>query len=224
MVRLGRPVMSRNLNGVWCSQILGIIALQRRVRFSPSRVAGTVCHDGGVSETHTRVLNESDWQVCRDLRLEALRESPESFVASYDEESTYDEQSWRERIRGARWLMAERDGKRVGVVGLGLHEQEPEAAEIFGLWVDPRARGSRVAWGLVRDAAKQAFADGRRRLFFWVGSDNGPAVAFASAFGFRPTSERRRASDAPEGDTADEVAMVLSLAPDPSSVTNPALP
>jgi ribosomal protein S18 acetylase RimI-like enzyme len=183
-----------------------------------------LCHDGGMSDSHARVLSESDWQVCRDLRLEALHESPDSFVASYDEESKYDEQTWRARMRGARWLVAERDGKRVGVVGLGLHDQDPEAGEIFGLWVEPQARGNRVAWGLVRDAAEQAFAEGRRRLYFWVGSDNGPAVAFASTFGFRPTSERRLALDANEVDGADEVAMVLPLAPDPSSVTNPLLP
>jgi ribosomal protein S18 acetylase RimI-like enzyme len=183
-----------------------------------------MCHHGGMSDTRTRLLSEADWQVYRDLRLEALRESPDSFVDSYDEEAQYDEQSWRQRLRRARWLLAERDGNAVGVAGLGAHDQDPETGEIFGLWVAPQSRGCRVAWSLVRAAAEQAMADGRRRLYFWVGSDNGPAVAFASTFGFRPTSERRLARAAHEADSAPEVAMVLSLAPDPSSVTNPQLP
>ncbi len=120
--------------------------------------------------------------------------------------------------------MAEREGTTAGLVGLGIHDKDPQDGEIFGLWVPPQARRSRVGWGLVRAAAEEAVAEGRRRLYFWVGSDNGPAVAFASAFGFRPTSERRLARAANEGNGAGEVAMVLPLAPDPTSVVNPQLP
>lgn len=174
-----------------------------------------------MSDSRTRALSEDDWQVFRDLRLEALRESPGSFVASHDEESQYDEQAWRERIRNARWFVAERHGEAVGIAGLEVFERDDEAGEVFGLWVAPQERGSRVAWKLVQAAADQAAADERKRLYFWVGSDTGPAVAFASAFGFRPTSERRLAGAGEEDDGAEEVAMVLSLGPDPGSVANP---
>ncbi|HWM74940.1 MAG TPA: GNAT family N-acetyltransferase [Nocardioides sp.] len=177
-----------------------------------------------MSDSGARVLSEADWQAYRDLRLEALRESPDSFAASYDEESQHDEQFWRERMRGARRLMAERNGEAVGLVGLGIHDQDPEIGEILGLWVAPEARRSRVAWDLLWAVAKQAYADGRRQLYFWVGSDNGPAVAFASTFGFRPTSERRLVPAASEVDGSDEVAMVLPLSADPTSVFNPRLP
>ncbi len=177
-----------------------------------------------VSDGRVRVLDEADWPVCRDLRLEALRQSPESFVANYDDEKQYDENAWRERLRQGRWLVSELDGKTVGLVGLVLHDEDPELGEIYGLWVAPEARGNRVARGLVQAAADQARADERRRLYFWVGSDNGPAVAFASAFGFRPTSERRIVRTDGEGEGVPEVAMVLSLASDPVSVANPYIP
>jgi ribosomal protein S18 acetylase RimI-like enzyme len=170
------------------------------------------------------MLSQADWQVVRDLRLEALRDSPESFVASYDEESQQDEQFWRERLRRARWFVGERGGDAVGVVGLGLHDQDPQAGEVFGLWVAPQARRSRVASVLVRQAAEQAFAEGRRRLFYWVASDSGPAVAFASVFGFRPTSQRRLTAAGNAVGGVEEVAMVLGLEPDPTSVVNPQVP
>ncbi len=174
-----------------------------------------------MTDSRTRPLSETDWQIFRDLRLEALRESPDSFVASHDEESQYDEQTWRERIRNARWFVAERQGEPVGIAGLEAFEQDDEASEVFGLWVVPQERGSRVAWKLVQAAAEQAAADERKRLYFWVGSDNGAAVAFASAFGFRPTSERRTVGVDDRGEDEQEAAMVLSLGPDPSSVANP---
>ena len=79
-----------------------------------------------MTDGRSRVLSESEWQACRDLRLEALREAPDSFVASYDEELQYDEELWRERMRQERWLIAERDGKTVGVVGLGAMTRTPK--------------------------------------------------------------------------------------------------
>ncbi|UMG92745.1 GNAT family N-acetyltransferase [Nocardioides sp. TF02-7] len=177
-----------------------------------------------MSDTRVRVLDEADWPLCRDLRLAALRESPESFVASYEDEKQYDEQAWRERTRQGPWLAAERDGRTVGLVGLALHRDDPELGEIYGLWVRPDARGNRVARDLVQAASERARADERRRLYFWVGSDNGPAVAFASSFGFRPTSERRLVRTDGDGEGVPEIAMVLPLRSDPVSVANPYLP
>lgn len=177
-----------------------------------------------MSDGVVRVLNEADWQLYRNLWLEALRESPDSFVTSYDDESQYDEQVWRERMRQELGLIAERNGQAVGVVGLRTRDQAPDAGEIHGLWVTPGKRGRRVASGLVQAAAEQAIAEGRKRLYFWVGSDNGPAVAFASTFGFRPTSERRLARPANEEDGPEEVAMVLPLVADPTAVKNPQRP
>src|SRR5680860_657179 len=174
-----------------------------------------------MADISARALNEDDWQVYRDLRLSGLQESPEAFVDSYDTESKYDEQFWRERLRGGRRFAAARNGQTVGLVGLGLHNDDPEVGEIFGLWVAPEARVTHVAWYLVGAAAKQAFEDGRKRLYFWVGSDNVPAIGFASNFGFRPTSERRPKRDSRDASDEDEVAMVMPLAADPSSVKNP---
>src|SRR5680860_334974 len=108
-----------------------------------------------MADISARALNEDNWQVYRDLRLSGLQESPEAFVDSYDTESKYDEQFWRERLRGGRRFAAARNGQTVGLVGLGLHNDDPEVGEIFGLWVAPEARVTHVAWylGLARELA-----------------------------------------------------------------------
>jgi len=172
-----------------------------------------------MSEIHVRALREEDWQVYRDVRLAALQDAPEAFVASRAQEEVFDEQTWRERLRRSRRLVAERDGSVLGVVSVGQTE-EPRAgtAELFGLWVAPEARGTGVAWKLVEAGAERARADGRNHLSYWVGTDNGRAVAFASSFGFRPGSTRRPMRVASEEDGAEEMAMVLPLGVDPGSV------
>lgn len=171
-----------------------------------------------MSEISVRPLGEEDWQQYRDTRLTALRESPEAFAATADEEEALDEDFWRLRMQRSTRLIAERDGSPIGIVSVGRAGAEhPTTAELFGLWVSPEARGSGVATELVRAGANLAREQGQTQLAYWVGSDNGRAVAFASGFGFRPTAERRpmrvRSDDA-----EDEVAMVLALGGDRGSV------
>ena len=165
-----------------------------------------------MSEIKVRALGEDDWQVYRNIRLAALQESPEAFVATRAQEEGLDEQVWRERVRRSRRLVAESGGSPLGVVSLG-QAKEPDAGtgELFGLWVAPRARGTGVAWKLVEAGADQARKDGRSHLSYWVGTDNGRAVAFASSFGFRPGGTRRPMRVTSEADGPEEMVMVLPL-------------
>ena len=176
-----------------------------------------------MEDIEIRLLDEDEWQLYREVRLAALTDAPEAFVARVEDEESCGEEFWQERMSRAHRFVAERDGRPVGLVGLGLHDGNPETGEVFGLWTAPTVRGQRVARGLVSSAAQKATEDGCRLLYFWAGSDNASAVGFASSFGFRPTSQRRPvrvARGATEQD-ADEVAMVLPLAPDPTLTINP---
>src|SRR5450631_1842898 len=172
-----------------------------------------------MGEINVRALGEDDWRQFRDIRLMALRNSPEAFVASATQEAELGEQDWRDRMRRARRLVAERDGTPMGVVSLGEGDVEHSCTgELFGLWVAPEGRGTGVAWKLVEAGAAQALADGHRQLGYWVGTNNGPAVAFASSFGFRPTGTRRPMRVTNETDGAEEMVMVLPLGRDPGTV------
>jgi GNAT superfamily N-acetyltransferase len=173
-----------------------------------------------MSEISVRALGEEDWQEYREIRLEALKESPEAFVATHDEESGYEESRWRDRMNRSRRLLATVDEAPTGVVCVGRSKSGPDVAELFGLWVRPDARGTGVAWRLVEAGAHQAREDGRTHLAYWVGTDNGRAVAFASSFGFRPTENRRpmRVPSADGDGDETEIAMVLPLGSDPGAV------
>lgn len=167
-----------------------------------------------MSEISVRLLDEEEWSEYREVRLRALSESPEAFVASHEEEEAFPEQAWRDRMTRSRRLLAERDGAVVGVTSMGS-ERSPEegVGELFGLWVAPEQRGSGVARRLLEAAAAQARQDHLTHLVYWVGTDNGRAVAFASSFGFRPTDSRRpmRVHGEDVDEDAEEMAMVLPL-------------
>jgi len=169
-----------------------------------------------MSDITVRALGEDEWEQYRAARLNALEESPEAFAASLSEEQGYDEDFWRTRMRRSQRLMAEdADGRSIGVASVGQGRQDNERiAELFGLWVTPAARGTGVATQLVQAGADAAREQGRSHLAYWVGSDNGRAVAFASGFGFRPTDNRRPMRVQGEDGAEDEIAMVLPLGED----------
>ncbi len=174
-----------------------------------------------MTEITVRILDESEWSLYRDVRLRALADSPDSFTATLSEEADRDDQYWRDRMTRSHRLLAERGGRPQGIVSLGRYQQDPTAAEVFGLYVIPEARSTGVAWRLIEAASVRATRDGYTRLFYWVGTDNARAVGFAKNFGFRTTGHRRpsRPSDLELGE--DEMAMVMSLQPDSTSAPNP---
>jgi GNAT superfamily N-acetyltransferase len=174
-----------------------------------------------MTEIAVRVLDESEWSLYRAVRLRALAESPDAFTATLAEESDREEQFWRDRMTRSYRLLAGRGSVSQGIVSLGPYEQDPSAAEVFGLYVVPDARGTGVSWRLVEAAAALAAQKGYAQLYYWVGTDNARAIGFAKNFGFRTTSYRRpsRGADLEQGE--EEIAMMLSLEPDASSSPNP---
>ncbi|MDQ6715985.1 MAG: GNAT family N-acetyltransferase [Actinomycetota bacterium] len=168
-----------------------------------------------MSEIVVRPLGETDWQDFKAIRLAALADSPDAFVASAAEEGEFTEEFWRERMRRSTRLVAERDGEPVGVLAVGRGKgPSGTVAEIFGLWVHPDARGTGVATKLVEAGAAQARSEGHSHVAYWVGTENGRAVAFASGIGFRPTDFRRPMRVVNDDDGEEEIAMVLPLGED----------
>jgi GNAT superfamily N-acetyltransferase len=160
-----------------------------------------------------RTLGEDDWAEYRKARLAALHESPEAFAATASEEEDMPEAEWHDRMRRSIRLLAEADGTPVGVASVATGAgDEGRQADLFGLWVAPASRGTGVASQLVRSAARAAREQGMTHLSYWVGTDNGRAVAFASGFGFRPTDERRPTRL--QGADTEEIQMVLPLTSD----------
>ena len=52
-----------------------------------------------------RAATVEEWQVLRDIRLEALRDAPTAFGSTYSKQAAYIEADWRRRIsRGATFF------------------------------------------------------------------------------------------------------------------------
>jgi GNAT superfamily N-acetyltransferase len=138
-----------------------------------------------------REMAADEWELMRDIRLDALREAPYAFASSYAREAAYDEEQWR------GWFA------RRFVIYLGYHgaslDTEPAglagvfvsggAADLVSMWVRPAARGQGVGEALVEASAAWAKTHSFDALFLWVTESNARALALYERCGFTPTGE-----------------------------------
>ncbi|HLT97595.1 MAG TPA: GNAT family N-acetyltransferase [Acidimicrobiia bacterium] len=159
-------------------------------------------------------VGQEDWQRVRRLRLAALADAPDAFWATLEEESNLTEAEWRHRLTDAsRATFIAVRGPDPGARDVGLAmtgpSRLPDAAGLYGLWVDPRYRGQGIADELVAAVVGHATAAGYGRLLLDVGDHNRTAIAFYGRMGFRPTGRTNAFPPPRDHITEHELALVL---------------
>jgi GNAT superfamily N-acetyltransferase len=97
------------------------------------------------------VLAEKDWPRLRDIRLSALLDFPEGFLASHDREAAYGERHWRQEFSRGEWHIMLADDLDVGLLGVTrLPEMSSRECYLEYLWVAPGVRRRGVASMLLR--------------------------------------------------------------------------
>lgn len=138
--------------------------------------------------TDVRLLGGDDWQVWREIRLRALRESPSAFASTYAGEVTQPEGFWRDRLGNpdAVSLLATEDGTPVGMGG--GYPDRPGLLHVVAMWVEPSSRGRGVGHALLR--AIEGWADTRGlALHLDVNVANAAARRAYERYGFVGTGE-----------------------------------
>ncbi|MET8049510.1 GNAT family N-acetyltransferase [Streptosporangium sp. NPDC005286] len=138
-----------------------------------------------------RRLTTEDWKTFRDVRLAALADAPEAFSSSLGREQAYDEARWRAGMLPERGVKAVAvvEGRVAGVAGGWVPEDRGGAVEVYGMWVDPAARGAGVGALLVEEVVAWAAEHGHRRVELWVVDGNDGAARLYRRLGFEATGE-----------------------------------
>ncbi len=161
--------------------------------------------------------NPDDVATYRSIRLRALSTNPEAFGSTYEREVTFDDATWRNRIGtfhgrpGSVFLAADADGP-TGIAGVGLEDPDDfdgvATAYLWGMWVDPRARGAGTADALVASCISWAHGQPTSRLMLDVVHTNNTAIRLYARLGFVRTG---RVGGLPSNPCADELEMCLQL-------------
>ncbi|MCM0638110.1 GNAT family N-acetyltransferase [Cellulomonas wangsupingiae] len=140
-----------------------------------------------------RRVDEDDWQTVRDVRLRALRESPDVFGSSLTREERFAESHWRMRLRtSATWVALDDAQVPRGLVSLIQEPGSPEDdRHVVSLWVAPEVRRTGTGWELLDSVVRGAATQGAATVSLWVVEDNASAVDLYVRAGFTRTGERQ---------------------------------
>ncbi len=140
-----------------------------------------------------KTLQSDDWEAMKDLRLKALKENPEAFARTYEEEVVFPDDIWKSRTASAsegkeRICYLCFDGNHaVGIAGSSKHKQKAGVSVVNGVWVDPICRGTGAAISLMDSLASWATSIGMQTMEGYVTRNNERALAFYRKYGFEIT-------------------------------------
>ena len=138
-----------------------------------------------------RAIGSGDWELVRDVRLAALRDSPDAFASTYAREAAYTEQRWRGWFSDQFAMFLADLPDRAEPAGLAGVFDRDGGASLVSMWVRPDARGRGVGEALVDATAGWARARGRDTMYLWVAEANEPARRLYERYGFTATGERQ---------------------------------
>jgi GNAT superfamily N-acetyltransferase len=155
------------------------------------------------------VPEPDEWERWRELRLRALRDSPDAYLETIAQAEAHDEALWRSRIaptptRHAVAAIAD-DGRWTGQMVVLL---DPDPPTLVAVFVEPAHRGDGTA-GLLLDAVVARVREtGATRLRLQVSGGNDRARRFYERAGFVATGD----VEVYPGHELPEHEMVLDLA------------
>lgn len=92
-----------------------------------------------------RQWTETDWQIFRAIRLEALAAHPDVF-APLQNEAEQDESFWKERLQPKNAVFGLYDGEDViGLTGVFRHKDSPDKGIVVMNYIRPEYRGRSVS-------------------------------------------------------------------------------
>ncbi|MCP5058032.1 MAG: GNAT family N-acetyltransferase [bacterium] len=125
--------------------------------------------------------------------MRALADSPDSFGSTLDWERAKPDQWWLERLVSAEDsdlpLVAEVDGRAVGLAWGKLSTTQRDCANVYQMWVDPEVRGQGIGRMLLAAIVDWARTLGVSRLDLTVARPNTVAVQLYEGSGFHAIGE-----------------------------------
>jgi GNAT superfamily N-acetyltransferase len=149
-------------------------------------------------EIKVELVDADSWERVRKIRLEALKENPEAFGATFESESIRPERFWRARLSRSHFVLASIDSQDIGMMFVDrVDEDYASNCWIRGCWVSPESRGNGVMRAFMEYVDSQAgvMPWGVQGLGVWV--DNYSAIKAYENIGFTNMGEPRPSTSQP---------------------------
>ncbi len=156
-------------------------------------------------------LQEQDWALWKEIRLEAVKLHPEFFGGSYEEESLWEDKDFKKGLIKSDVFGAFIENKLIGVAGFFqfTFQKLKHRGTLFGLYVSKENRGHGVAGQLIEAVINHA-RELVLQLHCTVTPDNKAAINLYQRYGFQIYGTEPRSLKVGEN-FYDEHLMVLKL-------------
>lgn len=145
-----------------------------------------------------------DEPVLRELRLQALSESPQAFGSTYERELARTTEDWKRWLSPGVTFLLEASGVARGLVAGVRDPQDHSVVYLMAMWVHPDFRGTGAAGALVESVVAWAAQEGATVVRLQVFESNHRALRCYERAGFRLTG--RQSAGGRSGDIELEMA------------------
>ena len=148
-----------------------------------------------MNEFEIIVLSENDWPDYKSIRLESLRDSPDSFASTYEREITFTPEHWKARLRisstihDAVAVAAVADNHFIGLLSCVIHDANEKRGHLYQMWVSPSYRKKGIGTALVDFVKSWAADKGMEALLLSVTTINAEAISLYQSTGFQSVGE-----------------------------------
>lgn len=157
-------------------------------------------------------LSPNRWQDYKNLRLEAVEDSPQSFFNTVEEINAQSDESWQEKITNVFFAVDDAD-KLVGMAGYYCDTREKLAhiAKVVSVYVSPDYRSKGAGRALLMAVIEDAKAKPQvKKLQLEVITTQVAAFKLYESLGFKKIGEQKMAVNV-DGRFYDEYLMELVL-------------
>jgi GNAT superfamily N-acetyltransferase len=151
-----------------------------------------------------RRVRADEWRQMREIRLEALKDTPIGFGEYYEDALAKGDEVWREQAHkvaeseaAALFVAARRDDRLIGTAGVYTPEASGREYVLYSVYVTPEYRGAQFGTaGRLFDAAISwaRLTAGAEIISLEVHEANERARAFYRRYGFAETGASRPAT------------------------------
>ena len=156
---------------------------------------------GDVSGVSVYEVPESDWEIWRQLRIEALADAPYAFTEPLARAQSKTEADWRawwsDDVNCGPRLIGLLDGAPAGMCAICFPEGFDRRPLLISMWTSPKARGRGLGRALLNACVKYCEQAGHPRLLLGVVEDNLPALRLYESHGFVETGDSEPLDDDP---------------------------
>lgn len=136
------------------------------------------------------LASPDQWRRVSELRLRALKDSPQWFAGDFELESARSEIDWRTMISSVDVVMFSHDGRDVGIMSVEKAETlRGTDCWLTGCWIDPEFRGKGITAKMIAQLDEICRKRGWRVQGLGVWPDNEVAIRAYLRCGFAKHGE-----------------------------------